>query len=59
MPTDRTELTGEAGGPVRVEFELALKKVYGAAAASVVDVEAAPVGTSGQSLIGDGQKEPA
>src|SRR5207237_5530921 len=34
MATDRTEVTGEDGGPVRVEFEAALKKVYG-----VVDVE--------------------
>ena len=42
MATDKTEITGEGGGPVRVEFELALKKIYGPAAADpVVDVEAA------------------
>ena len=39
MPTDRTEVTGEDGGPIRVEFEAALRKVYGLA----VDVEAVPV----------------
>ena len=41
MATDKTEITGEGGGPVRVEFELALKKIYGAAAAAgqVVDVQ--------------------
>jgi hypothetical protein len=30
MPTDRTEVTGEDGGPIRIEFEAALRKVYGA-----------------------------
>jgi hypothetical protein len=41
MATDKTEITGDGGGPVRVEFEMALKKIYGAAAAagSVVEVE--------------------
>lgn len=34
-PTERIEVTGEGGGPIRVEFEAALKKVYG----DVVDVE--------------------
>src|SRR5207237_5745646 len=34
MPTDKTEVTGEDGGPLRAEFTLALDKVYGA----VVDV---------------------
>jgi len=34
MPTDRTELTGEDGGPLRVEISAALNKVYG----EVVDV---------------------
>ena len=38
MPTDRTEVTGENGGPIRVEFEAALRKVYG----PVVDVEVVP-----------------
>ena len=29
MATDRTELSGEAGGPIRVELSAALAKVYG------------------------------
>ena len=29
MALDRTEVTGEDGGPIRVEFEAALRKVYG------------------------------
>jgi hypothetical protein len=42
LATDRTEVTGEDGGPIRVELEAALKKVYG----DIVDVVAAalPVG---------------
>ena len=39
MPTDKTEITGEDGGPIRVELEAALRKVYG----EVVDVDAIPV----------------
>jgi hypothetical protein len=39
LATDKTELTGEDGGAIRIEFEAALKKVYGRKAA-VVDVEA-------------------
>ena len=41
MATDRTELTGEDGGPLRVELSAALNKVYGQAelASHVVDVE--------------------
>lgn len=38
LATDKTEVTGEDGGPIRVEFEAALKKIYG----DVVDVEAVP-----------------
>jgi hypothetical protein len=38
-PLERVEVTGENGGPIRVEFEAALRKVYG----PVVDVEAVPV----------------
>jgi hypothetical protein len=38
-PLERVEVTGEDGGPIRVEFEAALRKVYG----PVVDVEAVPV----------------
>lgn len=29
METDRTEITGEDGGPIKVELEVALKKIYG------------------------------
>ena len=39
MATDKTELTGEDGGPIRVELAAALNKIYG----DVVDVEAVPV----------------
>ena len=37
LATDKTEITGEDGGPIRLELEAALKKVYG----TVVDVQAA------------------
>ena len=30
MPTDKTELTGEDGGPIRIELSAALNKIYGA-----------------------------
>jgi hypothetical protein len=45
MATDRTELTGEDGGPLRVELSAALNKVYGEVAAppAIVDVEAEKV----------------
>ena len=45
MPTDRTELTGEDGGPLRIELSAALSKIYGQAepAPNVVDVEVTPV----------------
>ena len=39
MPTDKTELTGEDGGPIRLELTAALNKIYG----DVVDVEMTPV----------------
>ena len=29
MATDKTEVTGEDGGPIQVEFKAALKKIYG------------------------------
>ena len=39
MPTDRTEVTGEDGGPIQVEFKAALEKIYGEPLpADVVDV---------------------
>jgi hypothetical protein len=37
LATDATEMTGQDGGPIRLELEAALKKVYG----DIVDVEAA------------------
>lgn len=39
LATDKTEVTGEDGGPIRVELAAALNKIYG----DVVDVEAVPV----------------
>jgi len=42
MPTDRTEVTGEDGGPIQVEFKAALEKIYGEPLpADVVDVQPA------------------
>ena len=52
LATDKTELTGEDGGAIRVEFEAALKKVYGRRG-QVVDVEAAP--PNSQAQIADSQ----
>jgi inorganic triphosphatase YgiF len=43
MALDRSEVTGEDGGPIRVEFEAALRKVYGPV------VEAEVVGTKAES----------
>jgi hypothetical protein len=63
MATDKTELTGEDGGPLRVELSAALAKVYGEAAAppaSVVDVECTsplpspPSGEGGQRALPEG-----
>jgi hypothetical protein len=50
LATDKTEVTGEDGGPIRLELEAALKKVYGVAAppatgepaSGVVDVQEVP-----------------
>ena len=41
MATDKTEITGEDGGPIRIELEAALKKVYGQGnpGPAIVDVE--------------------
>ena len=36
LATDKTEITGDGDGPIRVELEAAMKKIYG----EVVDVEA-------------------
>ena len=41
LATDKTEITGDGGGPVRVEVTLALEKIYGEPLpGEVVDVEA-------------------
>jgi hypothetical protein len=43
LETERTEVTGPAGGPISVEVEFALRKVYGEPLpGEVVDVEAIP-----------------
>ncbi len=43
-PTERTEVTGPEGGPIRVELAAALKKIYGKPLpGEVVDVQAEPV----------------
>jgi len=56
MPTDRTEITGEVQTKIDVEWEIALKRVYGRPAerGQVVDVEEV---ISDQSSVISGQKE--
>lgn len=44
METDRTELTGEDGGPIKVEITAALDKIYGPVAAPPVGEVALPRG---------------
>jgi len=46
MATDRTELTGEDGGPLRVGLSAALAKVYGQAEPALKIVEIETVGES-------------
>ena len=46
MATEKTEVTGEDGGPIRVEFEAMLKKING----EPIDVEASPVGGGAPTL---------
>ncbi len=43
LDTERVALTGEGGGPIKVEFALALKKIYGQGNGEIVDVEARPL----------------
>ena len=43
MATDKTEITGEDGGPIMVEFEAAVRKIYG----EVRDVDATHLVTEG------------
>jgi hypothetical protein len=45
LATEHQEVTGADGGPIRVELEAALKKVYG----DVVDVEATKILTTANS----------
>ena len=43
VATERTEVTGVAGGPIRIEIEAALDKIYGKPIpGEVVDLEVAP-----------------
>ena len=43
VATERKEVTGADGGPIRIELEAALDKIYGKPIpGEVVDVEAAP-----------------
>lgn len=44
MATDKTEVTGEDGGPLRVELSAALNKVYGQAEPGPIVVDAEVVG---------------
>jgi len=48
MPTDKTEITGEDGGPIRVEISAALDKIYGKVMdAEVVGTDGGEVGAAG------------
>lgn len=58
MATDKTEVTGEDGGPIRVELAVALNKIYG----EVVDVSEVPgvgsqVSGGSQSLLTSAARE--
>jgi hypothetical protein len=59
MATDKTEVTGDDGGAIKVEFALALKKVYGQPEAGhtsepvIIDVEAVPVNPANPSRVGN------
>lgn len=57
-PMERTEVTGADGGPIRVELEAALKKVYGQAepGTNVVDVEATKMLTAEIVKSAEGEK---
>ena len=50
MATDKTEITGEDGGPIRVELEVALRKIYGGddgRTSNAEVMEAEVIGTGG------------
>jgi hypothetical protein len=66
VPTERTEVTGPEGGPIRVEVEAALKKIYGKPIpGEVVEVEVqcpmskvqSPEAGNGTLQIADGKGE--
>jgi hypothetical protein len=49
LPTDKTEVTGDGGGPVRVEVTLALEKIYGEPLpGEVVEVESSELRVEGE-----------
>jgi hypothetical protein len=52
-PTERTEVTGPEGGPIRVEVQAALKKIYG----SPLPGEVVDVREVSKLQIADGRKE--
>jgi hypothetical protein len=60
MATDKTEVGGEDGGPIRVELEAALKKVYGAVVEAEVVSDMAAHGDhqveNGRLQMGDGKE---
>jgi hypothetical protein len=59
LATDKTEITGEDGGAIRVELEAALKKVYGQALPGpTVEVEGAPAPHPGPLPAGEGNLLP-
>ena len=39
MPTEKTEITGEEGGPIQIELMAALRKIYSQPLAEIVDAE--------------------
>ena len=51
LATDKTELTGPDNGPIRVEFEEMLKKVYG----EVIDVEGRASSVESQKQLTEGK----
>jgi hypothetical protein len=43
IKTVNTTVSGPGGGPVMVEFEADVRRIYGAAKAAVVDIESSPI----------------
>jgi hypothetical protein len=46
MATDKTEVTGEEGGPIRIELSAALDKIYGAEVPPPIVVDVTPVSSA-------------